>query len=97
MPASFLEFVKSPSLEPFKDQCVSSFCLPVAAWMSDGDKAQPDPELLTVLSERGAGELGVVISNDMVGNPKAAHNSYEEFDRRIRGDPGRRARLQSTW
>lgn len=54
--------------------------------MSDEGKAQPDPELLTVLSERGAGELGVVISNDMVGNPEAAHNSYEEFHPTARGN-----------
>lgn len=56
--------------------------------MSDGGVADFYPESFAVLGEGGAGELCAVVGDDLVGDPKMAHNSSEESDHGVGSDLG---------
>jgi hypothetical protein len=60
----------SASLETLKDFCVGSLHLAIALWVSNGSIANFCAKIFTVLLECTAGELGPVVSDDPVQDPK---------------------------
>ena len=76
----FLQAVVGTGLESPKDLCIRSLDLSIAAGMCHGRKAWLDADVLAILLEESALELGPVVHDDAVWDAKSAHNGLEECD-----------------
>jgi hypothetical protein len=71
------------SLETLKDLCVGSLHLAIALWVSNGGIADFYGKIFTVSLECDAGELGPIISDDPVRDPKPADDGLDKLDCRL--------------
>jgi hypothetical protein len=70
------------SLETLKDFCIGSLHLVIALWVSNESIANFYAKIFTVLLECTAGELGPVVSDDPIGDPKPTDDGLDELDYR---------------
>jgi hypothetical protein len=75
-----LQAVIGTHFEAFEDFNIGSLDLPITLWMSNGRIADLDVKILTVSLERAAGELGHVVDDDPVQDPKPADDGLDELD-----------------
>ena len=75
-----LQAVIGVGLESPKDLCIRSLDLSIVAGMCHGRKAWLDANVLAVLLEESAFELGPVVRDDAAWDAKSAHNGLEECD-----------------
>ena len=75
-----LQAVVGAGLESPKDLCIRSLDLSIAAGMCHGHKAKLDVDVLAILLEESAFELGPVVRDDAAWDAKSAHNGLEECD-----------------
>jgi hypothetical protein len=78
-----LQAIISASLESFKDFYVGSLHLAIALWVSNGSIANFYAKIFTVLLECSAGELGPVVSDDPIRDPKLVDDGLDELDCRL--------------
>jgi hypothetical protein len=64
-----------------EDFIISSFDLSITLWMSYGHIADLDAKILTVSLEHATGELGPVVGDHPVRDPKPADDGLDELDR----------------
>jgi hypothetical protein len=81
-----LQSIISVSLETLKDFCVGSLHLAIALWVSNGCIANFYAMIFTVPLECAAGELGPIVSDDPVQNPKPTDDVLDELNCRLRVD-----------
>jgi hypothetical protein len=89
-----LQAIISASLETLKDFCAGSLHLAIALWVSNGAIAIFYAKIFAVPSECAAGELGPVVSDDHVRDPKPADDGLDELDYRLLVDLDHRGRFQ---
>jgi hypothetical protein len=65
-----LQAIISASLETLKDFCVESLHLTIALWVSNGCIVDFYAKIFAVLLECTAGELGPIVSDDPIRDPK---------------------------
>jgi hypothetical protein len=68
------------SLETLKDFCVGPLHLAIALWVSNRGIADFYAKIFTIPLECAAGELGPVISDDDVQDPKPANDGLDKLD-----------------
>jgi hypothetical protein len=78
-----LQAIISASLKTLKDFCVRSLHLAIALWVSSGSIANFYAKIFTVLLECTASELGPIISDDHVRDPKPADDGLDKLDCRL--------------
>jgi hypothetical protein len=69
-----LKIVVGADLEPPEDLSISPLYLAIASGMRHRGKTELDTDVLTVLLEVLALELGPVVSDDSARDPEPAHN-----------------------
>jgi hypothetical protein len=89
-----LQATVSASLESFKHFCIGSFYLTIALWVSNGRTANLDAKIFTVPMECTAGELGPVVSDDLVYDPESTDDRLDELDCRLFVDFDHRGRFR---
>jgi hypothetical protein len=67
-------------VEAYEDFSIGSLDLSITLWMSNGHIADFDAKILTVSLECTAGELGPIVSNDPIRDPKPVDNRLDELD-----------------
>jgi hypothetical protein len=70
----FFKIVVGANLEPPKDLGISPLHLAIASRMCHRSEAELDADVLAVLLEVLALELGPVVGDDSVRDPEPAHN-----------------------
>jgi hypothetical protein len=75
-----LQAVIGARLEAFKDFSIGSFDFPITLWMSNGHIADLDAKILVVSLKCTAGELGPIIGDDSVRDPKPTDDGLDELD-----------------
>jgi hypothetical protein len=75
-----LQAVIGVYLEALEDFSVGSLDLPITPWMSNRHIADLDAKILTVSFECAAGELGPIVDDDPVQDPKPADDGLDELD-----------------
>jgi hypothetical protein len=70
-PAELVEVVVDPRLEPLQNHVVGTLYLPIRHGVSYGGPVHPDMVILAEVQELSAGELGAVVGDDGVRDPKA--------------------------
>ena len=80
-------------LESPEDFCVCPLSLVVAPGMSHRRKAELGANALAILLEEPTSELGPVVRNDTVWDPKSADNRLEEGNNNTLGDVDHRGSL----
>jgi hypothetical protein len=78
-----LQAVIGACLEALEDFSVGPLDLSITLWMSNRRIADLDARIPTVSLERAAGELGPVVGDDPVWDPKLADNGLGELDCRL--------------
>jgi hypothetical protein len=78
--AMLFQAIIGVSLEALKDFCVVSLHLAIALWVSNGGIAYFYAKIFTVPLERAAGELGPVVSDDPVWDPKPTDDGLDKLD-----------------
>jgi hypothetical protein len=68
------------SLETIKDFCVGSLHLAIALWVSNGRITKFPAKIFTVLLECAAGEMGAIVCDDPVWDPKPVDDGLDELD-----------------
>jgi hypothetical protein len=81
-----LQVVIGAHLEALEDFSISSLDLPITLWMSNRRIADFDTKILTISLERTVGELGLIVGNDHVRDPKLADDGLDELDCRFLAD-----------
>jgi hypothetical protein len=71
------------SLKTFKDFCVGSLHLAITLWLSNGGIADFYAKIFTIPLECAADELGPVVSDDPVRDPKPADDGLDKLDCRL--------------
>jgi hypothetical protein len=79
--------------ESTEDFCVFPLSLVVAPGMCHKRKAEQSADALSILLEEPTFELGPVVCNDTVGDPKSIDNRLEEGNNSILGDVDHRGSL----
>jgi hypothetical protein len=87
-----LQAIISVSLETLKDFCVGSLHLAIALRVSNGRIANFYTKIFVVLLECAVGELGPIISDDPVWDPKPIDDGLHELDCRLLIDLDHRGR-----
>jgi hypothetical protein len=75
-----LQAVICAYLEAIEDFSVGPLDLSITLWMSNGRIADFDVKILTVSLECTTGELGPIVGDDPVRNPKPADDGLDELD-----------------
>jgi hypothetical protein len=88
-----LQAIISASLETPKDFCIGSLHLTIALWVSNGHIANFYVKIFTVPLKCTAGELGPIVSDDPVQDPKLADDGLNELDHRLLVDLNHRGRF----
>jgi hypothetical protein len=76
----FLHVVIGACLETLEDFSIGSLDLPITLWMSNGCIADLDANILTVSLKRAVGELGPVVGDDPIEDPKPADDGFDKLD-----------------
>jgi hypothetical protein len=76
-----VEVVLDPWLESLQNHAVGTFYLPIRHGVSHGGPVHPDVVIHAEVQELSAGELGVVVGDDGVRDPKAMDDVGEERHR----------------
>jgi hypothetical protein len=76
----FLQVVIGAHLESLEDVSIGSLDLSITLWMSNRRIADLDAKILTVSLERAAGELGPVVGDDPIWDPKLTDDGLDELD-----------------
>jgi hypothetical protein len=76
-----VEVTVDPRLESLQNHAVGTFHLPIRHGVSHGSPVHPDMVILAEVQELSAGELGAVIGDDGVQDPKAMDDVGEECHR----------------
>jgi hypothetical protein len=71
------------SLETLKDLCVGSLHLVIALWVSNGGIIDIYTKIFTVPLECATGELGPIVNDDHVQDPKPADDGLDKLDYRL--------------
>jgi hypothetical protein len=66
--------------EALEDFSIGSLDLPITLWVSNGRIINFDAKILILSLEHTAGELGPVVGDDPVQNPKPAEDGLDELD-----------------
>jgi hypothetical protein len=69
-----VEVVVDPRFESLQNHAVSTLYLPIRHGVSHGGPFHPDVVILAEVQELSAGELGAVVGDDGVRDPKAMEN-----------------------
>jgi hypothetical protein len=80
-------------LESPKDFCIFPLSLAIAPGMCHRRKAELSADALAILLEEPTSELGPIVRNDMVWDPKSADNRLEEGNSSTLGDVDHRGSL----
>jgi hypothetical protein len=88
-----LQAIISKSLETPKDFCIGSLHLIIALWVSNGRIENFYVKIFAVPLKCAAGELGPIVSDDPVQDPKLADDGLNELDRRLLVDLNHRGRF----
>jgi hypothetical protein len=75
-----LQAVIGACLETLEDFSIGSLDLTITLWMSNVRIADLDAKILTVSLKRVAGELGPVVGDDPVWDPKPTHDGLDKLD-----------------
>jgi hypothetical protein len=73
----------SASLETLEDFCIGSFNLVVALWMRNRCIASLSSQIFTLSMECSASELGHVVSDDCVWDPKPVDDGLDKLHYRL--------------
>ena len=84
--ASLRLLLEGPSLEAPQDHCVSMFGLAIAPGVGHRSVANLFSKVSTVGFKEVPSKLRVVICDDAVGDPEAAHEALDELDGRASWD-----------
>jgi hypothetical protein len=76
-----VEVVVDPRLESSQNHVVSTFYLPIRHGVCHGGLVHPDVVVFAEVQELSASELGAVVSDDGVRDPKAMDDVGEECHR----------------
>jgi hypothetical protein len=87
------EVIIGASLETLMDFCISSLHLAIALWVSNGGIADFYAKIFTVPLECAAGELGPIVSDDSIWDPKPTDDGLDELDCRLLIDLDHRGRF----
>jgi hypothetical protein len=74
-----LQAVISACLEALEDFSVFTFDLSITLWMGNGHIADLDAKIFTISLECTASELGPVVSDDPVRDPKPTDNGLDKL------------------
>jgi hypothetical protein len=74
----FLKIAVGPNLEPSEDLSISPLDLAIAPEMRHWGEIELDANVFTVLLKVLARELSPIVGDDLVRDPKPAHNLLEE-------------------
>jgi hypothetical protein len=77
------QLIIGASLETPKDFCVGSLHLAIALWVRNGGIADFYDKIFTVPLECTAGELGPIISDYPIRDPKPTDDGLDELDCRL--------------
>ena len=81
-PAAGLELLlEGPGLEAPQDLCVGTFSLAIAPGARHQSVADLRSKVSIVCFEEVTSELRAVVGDDVVGDPKPAHETFDELDR----------------
>jgi hypothetical protein len=80
-PAEFVEVVVDLWLESLQNHVVATLYLPIRHGVSYGGPVHPDVVIFAEVQELSAGELGVVVGDDGVRDPKEMDDVGEERHR----------------
>ena len=80
-PAELVEVVVDPRLESLQDHAVGTLYLPIRHGVSYDGPVHPDVVVLAEVQELSASELGAVVGDDGVRDPKAMDDVGEERHR----------------
>jgi hypothetical protein len=75
-----LQAIIGASLETLEYFCIGSHHLAIALWMSNERVVDLHPKVFSVPLEGTAGELGPIISDDSVRDPKPTDDGLDELD-----------------
>jgi hypothetical protein len=75
-----LQAVIGASLEALEDFSIASLNLSITRWMSNGHITDLDAKILAISLEGAAGELGPLVGDDPIRDPKHAHDGLGELD-----------------
>jgi hypothetical protein len=75
-----LQAIISACLETLEDFSIGSFNLPVALRVCNGSTTDLDAKVIAVLLKRVAGELGPVVGDDFVQDPKPTDDRHDKLD-----------------
>jgi hypothetical protein len=78
--AMLFQVIIGASLETLKNFCVVTLHLAIALWVSNGGIAYFYAKIFTVPLECAAGELGPVVSDDPVRDPKPTDDGLDKLD-----------------
>jgi hypothetical protein len=81
--AMLLQAITSASLGTLKNFCVGSLHLVIALWVSNGSIANFYTKIFIVFLKCTTGELGPVVSDDPVRDPKPADDGLDKLDCRL--------------
>jgi hypothetical protein len=75
-----LQAVIGPCPETLEDFNIGSLKLSITLWMSNGHIADLDAKILTVSLKHAAGELGPVVSDETIRDPKPTNDGLWKLD-----------------
>jgi hypothetical protein len=81
LPAELVEVVVDPRLESLQNHAIGTLYLPIRHGVSYDGPVHPDVVILAEVQELSAGELGAVVGDDGVRDPKAMDDVGEERPR----------------
>jgi hypothetical protein len=84
----------SASLDTLKDLCVGSLHLAITLWVSNECISFFYAKIFTLPLECAGGELGLVVTDDPIWDPKPADDGLDELDCRLFVDLDHRGRFQ---
>jgi hypothetical protein len=90
-----LQAVIGACLETLEDFSIGSLDLSITLWVSNGCIANLDAKILTVSLERVVGELGPIVGDDPVWDPKPTDDGLDELDCGLLVDLDHRGCFQS--
>jgi hypothetical protein len=92
-----LQAIISASLETLKDFCVGSLHSAIALWVSNGRIVDFYAKIFAVPLECAIGELGPVVSDDPIRDPKPVDDGLDKLDCRLLIDLDHKSRFLATW
>jgi hypothetical protein len=75
-----LQAIIGAHLEALEDFSIGSLDLSITLWMSNRRIADLDAKILTISLEHTTGELGPVVGDDPVQDPKSADDGLDKLD-----------------